>query len=827
MPFETDQKSGLSTGIFTRTREKLAEFARPVAVRHAALSVCFFALYLLLNRSDILMESQLGVTLWYPATGLALALLLGVNPWYTLLVCLAGVASDALIYHQPLASWSESLGSVAAAVIYAGAAVALRGSLRIDTGLNHRRDVVRYVFVTLTGAVLATLVGVRCLVADHTIAWNQFWTAAFSWFCGDSIALVVVAPFLLIHVLPWVRRELSAVPAKSVTRAVSSEKKMPRRILGTIAEAVGQGTSILVLLWVMFGHPLGRLQLFYLSFIPVIWIAMRHGIKRVVTGLLALNFGIVIALRIFPQEPAVLPKIGMLMLVVSFTGLLVGSAVSERHRLGKELRGQTDYLNSLIENTPLGIIVLDEDGRVERCNDAFERLFQFDRKQLIGNDLDSLISPIEASLRGGQFRAQLASGRPVHASSRCLRKDGTRIDVELSAVSLVQEGVVRGAYTIYKDISDQVRAAEQAKEHAASLHRLVEELQMQTNQMTLLSEMGDLLQCCATTEEAYSVISQSVKKLFPAPTCGMLYAFKSSRNALESVAIWGESRSSELVFVPDKCWALRRGRPHWSDPVAQGIPCAHLTNPAEATYLCVPMVGQGDTVGILFLEFPTGQQARTEPAADASRESRQRLATTVAGQLALSLANLRLRETLRDQSIRDPLTGLFNRRFMKEALDRELQRARRKKRPLTVVFIDLDHFKRFNDAFGHDAGDLVLRTMGELFLRHFRGDDVICRYGGEEFAIILPESTAKDAAKRANMLRIEASAISMRHLGQVLDSVTLSIGIAAFPEDGSTAEEILRAADQCLYQSKTDGRDRLTVATRQKTGPVKLGSTRN
>jgi len=161
MPFETDQKPGLSTGIFTRIREKLAEFGRPVAVRHAALSLLFFALYLLLNRSDILMESQLGFTLWYPATGLALALMLGVNPWYTLLACLAGVASDTLIYHQPLTSWSESLGSVAPAAIYAGAAVALRGSLRIDTGLNHRRDVVRYVFVTLTAAVLATMVGVR------------------------------------------------------------------------------------------------------------------------------------------------------------------------------------------------------------------------------------------------------------------------------------------------------------------------------------------------------------------------------------------------------------------------------------------------------------------------------------------------------------------------------------------------------------------------------------------------------------------------------------------------------------------------------------------
>jgi len=230
----------------------------------------------------------------------------------------------------------------------------------------------------------------------------------------------------------------------------------------------------------------------------------------------------------------------------------------------------------------------------------------------------------------------------------------------------------------------------------------------------------------------------------------------------------------------------------------------------------VPMVGQGDTLGILCLEFPNAEQARTRVGADASRESQQRLATTVAGQVALSLASLRLRETLRDQSIRDPLTGLFNRRFMQESLDRELQRAKRKKRPLAVIFIDLDHFKRFNDTFGHAAGDLILRTMGELFQRHFRGDDVICRYGGEEFAIILPESSAKDAAKRANLLRIEASKISMRHLGQVLDSVTLSIGVAAFPEHGSTTEQILRMADQSLYQSKTEGRDRVSVALRQR-----------
>jgi diguanylate cyclase (GGDEF)-like protein len=187
----------------------------------------------------------------------------------------------------------------------------------------------------------------------------------------------------------------------------------------------------------------------------------------------------------------------------------------------------------------------------------------------------------------------------------------------------------------------------------------------------------------------------------------------------------------------------------------------------------------------------------------------------VASQIALSLASLQLRETLREQSIRDPLTRLFNRRFLEESLERELQLASRKKQPLAVLFLDLDHFKRFNDTFGHDAGDMVLQSLADLFRTFFRATDLCCRYGGEEFAIILPESSSQDAGIRADALRSEVKGLRLQYKKQALGPLTLSAGVAAFPEHGSTSDELLKIADQCLYESKARGRDVVTVALPQ------------
>jgi diguanylate cyclase (GGDEF)-like protein/PAS domain S-box-containing protein len=540
---------------------------------------------------------------------------------------------------------------------------------------------------------------------------------------------------------------------------------------------------------------------------------MRQGIRRVVSGLLAFNLGIVVALRIFPAPLDLLSKVGWLMLTVSATGLIAASAVTERHRIARQLTDRTNALNSLIENNPLGIVVLHREGTVQLCNDAFAQMFLYNREEIVGQFLDSLISPSDSVSQANELSVRVTSGQPVHEIVRRVRKDGKILDLEIHAVPIILDGRMQGAFEICKDVSEQVKATIAAKEHAESLNSLVTELQLRTTQMTLLNEMGDLLQCCESREEAFGVVGKCARRVFSASTAGALFVFKSSRNAAEAAASWGGQHVSEQVFSPEACWALRRGQPHWSEQPGDGVMCPHLTDPVAASYLCVPMVARGETLGILHVQYDRSASARGTEAFETLQESQKRLAVAVAGQVGLSLASLRMWETLRDQSIRDPLTGLFNRRFMQESLDRELQRAKRKKLPLAVVFLDLDHFKRFNDIFGHDAGDAILRSMAELFLRHYRREDVICRYGGEEFAIILPESSVKDAARRSEELREAARKVEVVHNGKVLDPVTLSIGIAGYPEHASSVEELLRIADECLYKSKSRGRNRVVMAS--------------
>lgn len=371
-------------------------------------------------------------------------------------------------------------------------------------------------------------------------------------------------------------------------------------------------------------------------------------------------------------------------------------------------------------------------------------------------------------------------------------------------------------FFVFRPLARQITELKQAETTLRAMYDQVElrvqertvELETRHREIFLLAEMSGFLQACTAEEEAYSVITRTGHSLFPS-TGGALFIYSASRNDLEAMATWGELalKPNERVFAPEECWALRRGRIYQADNPRTDLLCRHVPSPLPGNCLCVPMIARGEVLGVLHLRH----DPLVAESADRAAPLNEPLAVTLAEHIGLTLINLKLGEILRNQSIRDPLTGLFNRRYMEETLERELRRAERGQGPLGVVMLDLDHFKHFNDTYGHDAGDLLLREMGALLSTRSRGGDIACRYGGEEFTLILPDMSLDILRQRVEVLRRGITQHVVQHRGQLLGPVTVSAGIAVFPEHGTTGESLLYAADRALYRAKAEGRDRVVV----------------
>jgi diguanylate cyclase (GGDEF)-like protein len=338
------------------------------------------------------------------------------------------------------------------------------------------------------------------------------------------------------------------------------------------------------------------------------------------------------------------------------------------------------------------------------------------------------------------------------------------------------------------------------------------ELAKRNQEITLFSKMDDFLQTSTTEAEAYSVISDVVTQLFPDDS-GAVFVLNTSRNMLEAAAVWGPLPPANVIFPPSECWAHRRGQVHLA--VDHERRCAHVGDGGHM-YVCLPLLAQGEVLGILHLLDGTANNDQ----ADAARMAEKcKLAKILADNIGLGIANLKLRESMRNLSIRDPLTALFNRRYMEEALAQELHRTQRNDAQLAVIMIDIDHFKKFNDNFGHDGGDAVLGELGAYFKKHVRGSDIACRYGGEEFMLILSPSTAEGARLRAGKIREGVKLLSVSHANRDLGAITLSLGVAIFPDHASEAAALVKAADVALYQAKSGGRNRVVMCVEEAPQP--------
>ncbi len=500
--------------------------------------------------------------------------------------------------------------------------------------------------------------------------------------------------------------------------------------------------------------------------------------------------------------------------------------------LGYVLTGDEGYLEpyrhgvSVIYGTipELGTLIVDPDQK--KALEALRPLL--DEQTALAQNVVALRrnEPVEASLRlietsRGKHTTDEIHRRLIEMERRehALLEDRQRLAGEhvrrtyntlvigslLCAILLAAAGLV-----IFRDMKQKLQAEQALQSSNQGLQRSVAELERRTQEVSSLSEMGDLLHSCQSLEEAHKAIARSVPRVLPG-AAGALGVLNASRNLVEIAAAWNEPQLGERVFHPDDCWALRRGRMNLVQDLQSTLHCAHLREGSPPEYCCLPLMAQGEAIGLLHLQR-NGSTGVAQSDAWMS-EGRQKLAGTVADQIALALANLRLREALRQQSVRDPLTGLFNRRYMEETLELELRRAVRSSRPLGVLMIDVDHFKRFNDSFGHDAGDAILREISTMLKGGIRSCDVVCRYGGEEFTVILPEASLEVSRQRAEQLRERAEHLNARHRLESLGNISISIGVASFPEHGNTSELLLEAADGALYRAKREGRNRVNVAS--------------
>lgn len=463
-------------------------------------------------------------------------------------------------------------------------------------------------------------------------------------------------------------------------------------------------------------------------------------------------------------------------------------------------------LAAIVEHSADGMCVIDRDGRIQHPNHAAAQVLQASIRDLTGLPfLDVVAENERASTKGllGRVRGGTAEAAAV---LHLVVGDGSVIDVQATLSPIRHEGRanVDGVVVIFRDMTTHWRAERDLQRAHASLIASMGDAAQRTAEIAKLTELSELLQSCVSVDDAWKVIAGVMSELLPADA-GAVSVLGPSKALLETVSTFGDARAM-TIFSAEDCWALRRGRLHRVDDTDGSLACHHHDGPVVVGTLCMPLMAHGETLGIISVH-PCEGTAQSQPA-----EVRQRLLTAAAQQVAVAIANLRLRESLRQQSIRDPLTGLFNRRFLEESLAREVRRAERHNAQVSVMMIDVDHFKRFNDTWGHEAGDLVLREIGAVLEQSVRDGDVACRYGGEEFAIVMPEAPFEIAQLRAEQLRMRVKAIAIAYREQALGAVTISVGVASYRQHGLEGDQVLRSADEALYLAKQAGRDRVAGA---------------
>ncbi|WP_298846896.1 diguanylate cyclase [uncultured Ruegeria sp.] len=331
---------------------------------------------------------------------------------------------------------------------------------------------------------------------------------------------------------------------------------------------------------------------------------------------------------------------------------------------------------------------------------------------------------------------------------------------------------------------------------------LMDEQLRLAREVRLLGELNEWLQSSRSLDELFDMVARFMTHILPEAE-GSVYVYSNSRDVLDGCASWNGGAHKAHIH-PEGCWGLRRGRTYEFGVSEIDFVCEHAEPHDGRRYFCFPILAHGETVGLLHLRAIEGRE-------DCFNKSRK-LAQLCAEQISVAIANVRMRDQLHDQSVRDPLTGLFNRRHMTETLRKSINRSQQTGAALSLIAVDVDHFKKFNDTHGHDAGDMVLRAVGAALEQGCDRDEIACRIGGEEFMLILPDNSPEDAMTRAEHLRQAVEAVTVRYGEKALPRITISVGVAHYPAHGTMPQDLMRAADDALYVAKDKGRNQVQVA---------------
>lgn len=537
----------------------------------------------------------------------------------------------------------------------------------------------------------------------------------------------------------------------------------------------------------------------------------------------------------FPRSFAGLAGITVVCFLV-LSGTILITTLSRLHSLRQELFAKAHeretFFNNLAEAIPGVVWIANEKGQTTYINRHWYEMTGTNPAEQAGDGWMNSIHPDDRQMLAEKWKSCLHSGQTFEIEYRLLDAiRGYRWYLDRAVALRDDKGIIQQWFGTCTEIEEQKlyqqTLEKQIKDRTEELadantqlqqemwekdlarrtldeqnEKMLQTLEARSRRATLLAKMGEILQSCVAREEVFTAALGFAPKIFPSRR-GAIALFNAEHNLVEVAGQWNDCQLPATSFEGDGCWALRTAHQHLVPAGDTTARCRHASGVSD-TYLCVPILAQGEALGILHIQATEADPEMTE--------AEMSFYTTFAAQVGLSVANIRLREALKAQSIRDPLTGLYNRRYLQEVLEREIRRSIRSEQHLGILILDLDHFKKFNDTYGHEAGDAVLRETASFLIRSVRAEDFVCRYGGEEFVVVLPTADLRASEARAQRIREKLRDLVVMDHGRSLGLITASIGVAALPDQGINEKQLLEAADAALYRAKREGRDRVVVA---------------